>query len=346
MALKVSTNQRYYYFKVTLSCLPIILVAGLRDITIGTDTDSYPLLIFNSMRFVNNLTQAIQDQEILAEPLYTTLAYLTYQITHQFNAFLVACQVVITLFWIILFRKFRVPIIYSLFAFFCLFFNFSLNGVRQSIAMAIVPLAFYHFTEKKYIWTIFWLVIGYYSHNSSIIFSLSLVLYAAIERLPAMFVSWKTKILVLAAATLVFFSFSELLASLLDYGIIKAKYVELYGSDEVFEANLGISDLYVNVGHLFFIYYFAPKNKPSLYIFLEYLAIISVVLTFTSTISMFLVRITYYFQVLIVLLLIRFIDESKQKKWSLTAFYAIYWLATTFLNLGEINPYTSEILGI
>lgn len=56
-------------------------------------------------------------------------------------------------------------------------FGFSLAGLKQVLAMALILHAFLFFVEKKYLWSVLFIVLTYYTHPVSLIFVFGFVLY-------------------------------------------------------------------------------------------------------------------------------------------------------------------------
>ena len=76
-----------------ISVLPLCVVAGARDITVGTDTSAYPLSCFNASQVYSPIgaLSACSDQE----PIFVLLFWFLGRLTGDFNAVLFFCELII-----------------------------------------------------------------------------------------------------------------------------------------------------------------------------------------------------------------------------------------------------------
>lgn len=129
--------------------LPILCVGGFRDITIGGDTQAYPIQAYYFVQQNNKLMDYFSTN---IEALYLLTAYVVYHfISTDFSALLfVTNAIIICVFYIgLLNLRKSISFEVSLLIFLCLFFNMFLNLQRQGLAMAFVFLGLTYMMKKK-----------------------------------------------------------------------------------------------------------------------------------------------------------------------------------------------------
>lgn len=331
-----------------LGILPITILAGCRDFTIGTDTAGYPTEMFYLCRSCNSLTEALVMVAGEVEPLYVVLQYVVSRFFSDAHWVLFFSHVIMYFNIVYACRKLKISPSICVFVYFCTFFDFSLNGARQSIALSFIPLSFYFLAHEKYVKTIFFLLIAYFIHGSTLICAIIFVLYWLVDKKPSYFATRTQKVMVISAVTIMLFSFASIIAALGDYGIIRSEYTDRYASADEYGSNLPISNIFINAVNLFVYYKVGGKKKgDSLSIFMEYIVLLSLILCFSALISTYLVRITFNFVTLAMCYCAGLMEHSKSYHKKLSYFlYFFYWFVITYINLEDIMPYTSKLLGI
>lgn len=149
--------------------LPILCVGGFRDITIGSDTQAYPIQAYYFVQQNNKLMDYFSTN---IEALYLLTAYVVYHfISTDFSALLfVTNAIIICVFYIgLLNLRKSISIEVSLLIFLCLFFNMFLSLQRQGLAMAFVFLGLTYMMKKKLLLTALCILVGFFYHKSAII---------------------------------------------------------------------------------------------------------------------------------------------------------------------------------
>lgn len=165
------------------------LLAGLRHETIGTDVQVYVKQLFEAASEANSFNdfltkkwfaiwryKYVQDFEIG----FTVVVYLVTKIFCSFAAVLTAIHILIVLpiYYGLKSLGEKQPIWLGMLTFYFLFFNESLNAMRQWIAMAILIFAFHYLVEKKICKYIIFVCVAMLFHNSALIgFGLMLIYY-------------------------------------------------------------------------------------------------------------------------------------------------------------------------
>mgnify|MGYP000977943257 CR=1 FL=1 len=157
-------------FLVTLILLtPILCIGGFRDISIGSDTQAYPV---SAYYFVQQNNKLIDYFSTNIEALYLFTAYIVYHfISTDFSALLFVTNAIIICVFYIGLLNIRKGISFevSILLFLCLFFNMFLSMQRQGLAMAFVFLGLTYMVKRKLLLTGICIIIGFFYHKSAII---------------------------------------------------------------------------------------------------------------------------------------------------------------------------------
>ena len=141
-----------------LAVLPPILIAGLRDSTVGSDTDLYIIPIFNNISSNGQNLAEFLDSYPDMEFGYLLLNYVVAQVT-DLQFVLQACihiLIIIPLYVTAMkWRDYLSPVLF-MFIFYMIFFQESLSIVRQSIALSFSMLGLTLFLEPKFLASRWW----------------------------------------------------------------------------------------------------------------------------------------------------------------------------------------------
>lgn len=124
--------------------IPLVLIAGLRDASIGTDLSVYGSFnfrmvgVYQTFHVYYTYISGINGTEFG----YALLNFLTYQFSHDLGVFLGVCSFFTLVPFILggmnFEKKFKVPLFFQLIFFFTIFYGLSLNEMRQCLAMCWV----------------------------------------------------------------------------------------------------------------------------------------------------------------------------------------------------------------
>lgn len=157
-------------FLITLILLlPLLCVGGFRDISIGSDTQAYPV---SAYYFVQQNNKLIDYFSTNIEALYLFTAYIVYHfISTDFSALLFVTNAIIICVFYIGLLNIRKGISFevSILLFLCLFFNMFLSMQRQGLAMAFVFLGLTYMMKRKLLLTALCILVGFFYHKSAIV---------------------------------------------------------------------------------------------------------------------------------------------------------------------------------
>lgn len=347
------------------SALAVLLpsgLAGFRDTGIGTDTVTYAEFIFEKIASSNysfsSFLKAYSDEEFFGiEFSYALLNYIVSLFSDSVNwfYFFTNFAVIIFVYLAAYDNRKKAPMWLVMLFFLLLYYNSSLNIMRQSIAIAMTLYAFKYIEDKQWFKSLLWLVIIYLTHSSGAFFAIFFIIYK-ISFLKNRQLSHWLQAIFLGITSFFFIYFSSVLNLLTLVSDKFSKYDELYSNEgkTVLVKNLIL--LYV----LFIVVFFLVRkhiNKKEVnnLDFYRYMKILGVVFFLTSVISVTTSRVSWYINVLDCIFMPRVIYELSKRNRAgseiLTTIFILlliglwYW-NISLLNNGETYPYKSRILGI
>lgn len=154
-----------------------VLLAALREITVGTDIKTYVLPSFNLSKNANSLLDFMKTNFYVMDVLFNVLVYVSAKIFHSLQFLLGSIQLIISLSVYLSIDKMLkkdqrcIGLITYYFVFYCM----GLNLMRQTMAVAIGMLALVFFTQSKKKLCIICILLAMGFHKSAI-FTLLLIL--------------------------------------------------------------------------------------------------------------------------------------------------------------------------
>lgn len=176
--LVMGQNRIIAYFFLFMALLLPCLLAAYRGMSVGFDVSGYIINNFqfrqnNKMNFLYYWENMPTHVELLfALILYLSSSFNCIQLTFLIIELLILLPLVI----IMVKERGKGSLIIEFTLFYFLFYNFSLSGMRQSIAMSVLVCAFFLATEKKYNKSFFLCIIASLFHSSTIIIT-SLIIF-------------------------------------------------------------------------------------------------------------------------------------------------------------------------
>lgn len=162
----ISGNKMYLIF----SSIVLILVSGLRSEVVGKDTKMYHTL-FLYAKESNSFSELFSSWTGgHMEIGYTYFEYIVSRFAN-FQFFLVFVGILTIIPVVILVYKYSSNYWMSLFLFVSFgYYAFSMNGIRQAMAMSICAFAYMYAKEKRLIPFIFAMILAILFHKSAVIF--------------------------------------------------------------------------------------------------------------------------------------------------------------------------------
>lgn len=296
-------NPKLSKFLSLIAIVTLSLFAAVRGLTVGTDINIYGYRYFHSAGYYPNIFSYINFYE--SEHLYFALNYIVYSLTQNIHVLFFVFQFFIALvvYNIAYKEKENGAMWLYVFSYLMLWFNSSLNILRQSMAIFVILYAFRYIENKKYFKYIIFVLIASLFHKSAL-----LCLAFPILSMLSNSKRQKMYLTLIVVATLIVYNY-------LDYIIIFAqnhlsffqKYVS-YLSNE--EANINWYFALVKLIMLVGIIIFSKKaeNKKSNNLLIM-IAVIDLLLYCFSAYIKYGYRLSYFFLPHLIILIPR-IDKS------------------------------------
>lgn len=219
-------------FAILTVIIPSIL-AGLRAEGIGTDTIFYVKRVFSAALVSNNFS--LLHSRTAVEIGYAFINYIVSRYTTNINILYFLLQLIIQFF---VFKacsyaekEYKCPLWLSYLAFLLLYYNRSLNMVRQSISIAIVLYSYKYIKDKSYVKVLLLFLLALSFHNSVII-GIPIILIIMLSNSK---ISSTIKIVISMLTFLIIFLFmcyyNQIISFLTSNGIIDSRYTFYASSD-------------------------------------------------------------------------------------------------------------------
>lgn len=329
----------------TLSVVLIqcVLIAGLRDVSIGTDTKTY----FNLFTYIKN-TPVSQAFSYYIETGYFLLNKVVSMFTNNFNILLIAICIIVYRSIYKFIKNYSKNAIMSLFLFITLgYFSSTMNIMRQYIALSFVLLGYNFYLKDNNIKFLLFIVLACFFHTSAILVIPIILMYHIIFSGKI-----ETSILikvVVSSVLLLITLFAPYFSSILfnnseyyNYIVDGAGYdTSLISLNLIIKIIMSITYFYLNSKKLFI-------DKNANLKFFNYLNLISCLMNILSGgLSMF-TRLNIYFSVTLIIFIPNIVEEMKIKnKYYLKIFIYIGFFILYYLSLlsggNDIVPYISVI---
>ena len=268
------------------------LLAGWRDFSIGTDTETY-ISYWHIACYPwkwDDYWMFFSDGAL--EKLYLLYTFLISKITYSDQCFLFFTQLLILFPIAFSVKKIQLNIVWVVFIYLAILFNTSLNATRQVIAISFCLLSLAYMLKKEYVGMALCVIIAYGFHNSAILFSIFILLYFMINRYVFMTKS-VVKILIFISIILLFTIFASIW--LYFVGNFMGGGYESYGSEGQFGTKFPVALFGLSVFNA--VLYFVVKSKnraDKMLCFFDYFVYMCPAICFSGLVSKFAVRIVYY----------------------------------------------------
>lgn len=189
LLLFISNKIENKYLKrivVVISLLIPCILAGYRNVNIGTDTKTYKKFFL----MCNNADNLIEYYNTCKfEKGYTLLSYIIYKTTGNFQILLFVMEILTIIpiyFGLKKYKKLEKKIWLSMFVFYTMFYNITFNILRQYVSVALL---FYGFScllnssnkkEEKQFFIMF--ILAYEFHKSAIMAIILYIIYRIIKK--------------------------------------------------------------------------------------------------------------------------------------------------------------------
>lgn len=353
---KLDKAKKYSFFPYILyglSVLLLVILAGCRDYTIGTDIRIYGNSIFNVAKGYSNFSYYLRDYGWRAEPLYLLLNFLISRLTDSAHWLYAAIGAIMyTGFFIGLYRfRDRMSLTYGWAIFILLFYGTSYNLMRQMLAMSMLFMGSIHVLNKKYVRFLPYVILAALFHQTAIVFSVAIIGMRSL--IPKKNKKLYQFIIIMGAFFLIF-GYSYILQWLIGLGILAAKYSQYIYQ---YNFNIAINPLIQRAFPIIMFLVFSKiesKDDEEIRVFLSSMMYLDFILIIMGSIGASpLQRVAYYcstYNLYAYPFFVRRICSSQNRRivgaLIVIALIGIWIYQFVYRGNSEIFPYTSELLGI
>lgn len=367
LADKKSRKSVLYKIYICTALLFPICLAALRKMGVGTDTAQYVWLLYNEADKANDFIAYYHSNVYLIykyvpvsdwELGYLILVYIATKIFNSFQGVLFATHGLIILFIYkgLVYFKDKIKIWFSMLVFYLMFYNHSLNVMRQWIAMSILFYGFTLLIDNKKVKYLFLVFAASLFHRSGVIGIIVFALYQYInvdKKRRVKFrinnqlkdISIYKNILILIAGLTFVVGFNTFTKILLTFGNDMERYVKVYLNGNItFLPNQIIRRLPIIL--LIVTNWKKLKRNTDLAPFYVSICIIDCMISQLNSIFNQSGRISYYFSEYNMLLFPELIQVQSNTnnrrivKFILFMYLAIYWYYEfVYRGWGETVPY-------
>ncbi len=168
----------------TVAVLPPCLLAAFRGMDVGIDISVYILPNWSVALFDDSSFSVFySNMSVETEVLFAFLIYISAKYFNiQFLFFIIQLLIVLPTYLALFYCRKHISMSFGAVVFFLLFYNFTLSGMRQGIAMAFLLLAVSLFANKKIKQSVFLVAAAALFHISVIIIVFAVLLILLIEK--------------------------------------------------------------------------------------------------------------------------------------------------------------------
>lgn len=275
-----ATKRSGIVFLSFLSVATTVLLAGLRDISIGIDTSNY---------FYGSWSRAITSPSFRdfvlsyqegdsVEILHLVIMGMVAKTIGNYNVYLIVVHLIIVgCFYIGAFRmRHHADPAFVLFVFYLLYFGHSLNIYRQYMAMSVVFMALADIEKRKHLRYLIFVVLGFLIHNTAVMGLGPLVLFRILY--PKNKVNpnlWFRTFIALVLIIVGSYVFVPLVEVAIDSGTISDKYSYYLNDEEVGNYTMAILFLSVEIVGLLLTWKNFKKSNLSYFFLISFVSFLA-----------------------------------------------------------------------
>ena len=145
-----------------LAIFVLVLLSGLRDMTVGTDTGAY-VYFFDLFK----MTKELNLWDYLSEPGYKVVQYLASFFSSSYTSLLIVTAIIPCCLYVLTIKRYAINPIFSFAVFLLLgFYIFHFNGARQGIALSVFFFSIRYIIDREFKRFLYCIIIGFVFHKS------------------------------------------------------------------------------------------------------------------------------------------------------------------------------------
>lgn len=345
----------FFYFLSFFSILILSFFAGCRDSTVGTDVWVYGKEVFLTAKYSNTLKQCLLYHYDI-EYFYSFLNYISIKVIDDIGCALFLSQFIQTILVFLFFKRFitEVPIWLLMLCYCFLFYNVTLNLIRQGIAVAFVCYFSKFLFDRKIFLLLLSFIFCWFVHRSSAAVAILLlyVYFVMSNELKKQIKLIVMSLFLVICGFVLFGVLIDWLSQIDGFG----KYAA-YGTNSSFKSSVSIASVFTRVYFLIIVlisFFFAKykdykkRNYLILFLIFDFFALSLGMYTYYTS------RLAMYFIILEIPFVFCIIYKSSFSVGT-RSILIVCTVFVCFLNWYWINvlrgenatiPYTSEFLGL
>lgn len=354
IAKKMNKQNVFRSICILFALLIPCIIAGCRNLTVGTDVSVYVNYQFNKALKAEKMFLFLNEN---GDKLYALLTYFIAKTFGNIHVLLFVIQLINIIPIYILIKDENVSLPMAFFIYLSFIYLKSFNLVRQFLAISFTILAFVSLKNNKYFLTVCWMIIAYFFHSSSIIMLLVFYLYKISGKDSKDTISFFTVLMYCLIISFVFFPvFIRFVRTIPMFSNITTLMNSSYENNFI---RIDKIDTFFRIFWILLIGYLNKKyllsKKIDNYSFYYRLMIIDLIFYSYNIFISYAERISFYFGPIAYILLIPQLIKVLKKDnknyfifncFIFVVFFAYFYLKYIYQNAGGVNPYTSVILGI
>lgn len=309
LAERTEHKYRRWFFALIGILIPSIL-AGCRSHIIGTDVTAYGISFFERAKSCSGLFDFMEKQMSLGhmDTGFNSIIYFVSLVANDYHWALFVIQLItITVVYIGFCRcnkLFDTPIWFGMLLYYLSLYNFSLNIMRQCIAVAFVFLGATYLFEKRYRIFLVFIAIAFLMHSSALIGLVLLPMHmilcsenACNERKQLI-----RGIIVIAGILLIFVVANKAVQLLVGIGFLRSNYMEYLagGKYSTVSTGRGIPKTTLIFQSVYLLIYFAHyrvlnKRRQEALFFTVNSCLVMLISCVAPVFASYVTRVSYYF---------------------------------------------------
>lgn len=363
MLFYLSDKSKGYlqYGLAAMSIILICFIAGCRDIAVGTDTQFYPLIMFNDAKHFSLIAYYPRVISMFGESQpygFTFITWIISRLVSNFGQYLFMLELIAVLPIYIGLRKLSPNSTWlGMLCYLFLIFPFSLNGIKQCIAASLGFLAMTFYLDGSKRTALILYIIACLMHQTAVLLIALVPLYlficgpgSSLSPVKMVFMMIASFLLI-AALVILGGRFVSFLSSLRD----SYSFIANHGSTGANESGLIFASLIILIHLIYFSGVTSTLGRSedtdmSLFFFLEYISLFGFVALQLGLVADGLSRIAIYSYPFLCCYLERIPNGHSALtalvKIVFIAFMAVYLYRMLISGSMGLYPYTSAFLGI
>ncbi|MBP1564497.1 MAG: EpsG family protein [Oscillospiraceae bacterium] len=202
------------------------LLAGLRDSSVGTDVELYGNFWFEyAVRydFVSYISFADDCGIGIA---YALLNYVVSIFTEEVGVFYFVLSFVETTLVYIAAREFKekISVSFAMFCYYTIFYNNTLNLLRQFLAVSVIFLAYKYLIRERYWISFFIILLGVQCHSSAMFSFVLILLYVFVMHTRTKLGTYTLNVFMFSVVCVIMILYKKILLLILKLGILPLRY--------------------------------------------------------------------------------------------------------------------------